>query len=390
MRMSQPSQALRCLFFIQLLSMGAMEMSGPFWPLHLRTMAALSPQQLALASGAVYAGPMLTAMCFTPFWGRLADRHGHKPMLLRALFALAATQLWVACAGSVASLIAARLVQGALAGFIAASQAYGAVLVSADRRSHLMARLQVATALGSVGGPLAGGLLFDYIGFGTVNLVAAIVCTGCAFVALLVLPSMASQTSRQPPAGAESPASLAAWAGLLVAIALMQAGKMTPQVFFGIYAEKVLQVPGWISGLCYGATALGILVSAPYWGKRFEARAERQVLANAEGMTWICAMIIAVQALSSDLFVFLAMRILWGICLGALLPVFYALLSRRAERGQQGRALGMGNSAAKAGALAGFGIGSAALAWLPPAQLLWPVVVTYVVAAIGLRVLKNS
>jgi MFS family permease len=390
MTISEPRQVLRWLFIIQLLSMGAMEMSGPFWPLHLRTMASLSTQQLALASGIVYAGPMLTAMCFTPLWGRLADRHGHKPMLLRALFALAATQLWVALAGSLTSIVAARLVQGALAGYIAASQAYGAVLVSSGQRGGLMARLQVATALGSIGGPLAGGLRYDHAGFAAVNFVAAIVCTGCALLALLVLPPVTSHNPSRHPAGPPSSTSLGVWTGLLVAIALMQTGKMMPQVFFGIYVEKVLEVPGWITGLCYGATALGILVSAPYWAKRFEGRSEKDVLANAECVTWACAIIIAVQALSSDLTVFLVMRVLWGICLGALLPVFYALLSRRAEQGRQGQALGLGNSAAKAGALAGLATGSAALAWLPPAQLLWPVVATYLIAAIGLRLLKRT
>jgi MFS family permease len=163
-----------------------------------------------------------------------------------------------------------------------------------------------------------------------------------------------------------------------------------PQVFFGIYVEKVLEVPGWITGLCYGATALGILVSAPYWGKRFEGQSEKHVLANAECVTWACAIVVALQALSSDLTLFLLMRVLWGICLGALLPVFYALLSRRAEQGRQGQAFGLGNSAAKAGALTGLATGSAALAWLPPTQLLWPVVVTYLIAAIGLRLLKKK
>jgi hypothetical protein len=66
------------------------------------------------------------------------------------------------------------------------------------------------------------------------------------------------------------------------------------------------------------------------------------------------------------------------------------LLSRRAEQGRQGQALGLGNSAAKAGALTGLATGSAALAWLPPTQLLWPVVVTYLIAAIGLRLLKKK
>ena len=78
----------------------------------------------------------------------------------------------------------------------------------------------------------------------------------------------------------------------------------------------------------------------------------------------------------------------WGICLGALLPVFYILLSKAAADHQQGHVLGLANSAAKAGALIGIGIGAAALMWLPVAYLFWPVVVTYGVAALGIRFLR--
>jgi MFS family permease len=86
----------RWLFALQLVAMGAMEMSGPFWPLHLRRLGGLAPAGLAWASAAAYAGPLAMAMCTTPWWGRLGDRVGHKPILLRALLALAATLWWIA------------------------------------------------------------------------------------------------------------------------------------------------------------------------------------------------------------------------------------------------------------------------------------------------------
>lgn len=57
--------------------------------------------------------------------------------------------------------------------------------------------------------------------------------------------------------------------GLLLAIVLVQSGKMMPQTFFGLFAEQVLHAPAWLTGLCYGATALGICLAAPYWAKRF-------------------------------------------------------------------------------------------------------------------------
>ncbi|MGH8810258.1 MAG: MFS transporter, partial [Noviherbaspirillum sp.] len=189
--------ALRWLFVIQLISMGAMEMSAPFWPLHLRALGQFSPHALAWASGIAYAGPMVMAMCFTPWWGRLGDRTGHKPMLLRALVALAATQLWIATTDDAVTILVVRLVQGALAGFIAAAQAYGACLVDSGKRGSLMANLQVATAIGSVIGPLGGGAIFDALGFRTLNIVAAALCFACAIAAWLVLPAASPLSAKR-------------------------------------------------------------------------------------------------------------------------------------------------------------------------------------------------
>ena len=385
-------RALRWLLAIQLVSMGAMEMSAPFWPLHLRALGQLSPQALAWASGMAYAGPMVMAMCFTPWWGRLGDRTGHKPMLLRALIALAATQLWIAAADTTASILAARLVQGALAGFIAAAQAYGVCLVSSDRRGSLMAHLQVATATGSVIGPLVGGLIFDAFGFRWLNLIAAALCLACVVPAWCMLPAKPPVVPPKRPGSTaeQQPFALGAVSGLLIAIVLVQTGKMMPQTFFGLFAEQVLHAPAWITGLCYGATALGLCIAAPFWARRFENQSSASVLRQVEWICWACAAIVALQAIHHGLIAFVLARVLWGVCLAALLPVFYGLLSRQTEAWQQGSVLGAGNSAAKAGALLGAGAGAATLAWTPIEHAFWPVVVVYVVTAIGLHVIGRQ
>ena len=386
--------ALRWLFAIQLLSMGAMEMSGPFWPLQLRALGD-APGGLAVASAVAYAGPLVTAMLFTPLWGRIGDRVGHKPMLLRALLALAATQLWLAYATSGTTVLLVRLLQGALAGFIAAAQAYGAGIVPRAERGALMAQLQVATALGSVLGPLVGGLVFSSFGFMAVNAAAATICIACALCAAVVLPQQRAADHAPAPASRDAPAVAtrasaangmgSVVAGLLAGIVLVQAGKMMPQGFFSLYAEQVLHAPPWLTGLCYGATAVGLCLFAPFWAKHFKDRPRAWVLQRIEWICWACAGIVALQAMGRSIVLVLAARLAWGIAMAALLPVFYALLSQEVDDRQQGRVLGAGNSAAKAGALLGAGAGGLAMAWLPLEHIFWSVAALYMVAALGLR-----
>ena len=382
--------ALRALFVIQLISMGAMEMSAPFWPLHFQRIGGLSPSALAWASTLAYAGPMAMGMLLAPSWGRLGDRFGHKPMLLRALAALALTQLWIAWSDSITVMIAARLVQGALAGFIATAQAYGGALAAPGTRGVLMARLQVATALGSVLGPVLGGVLYDGYGFRSVNLWAAAVCAACLPAAWLLLPALApAAPARRRGERALADFSLAPLYGILFAIVLVQSSKMMPQAFFGVYAEQVLRVPAWITGLCYGATALGLCVAAPWWARRFAGRGDGVVMRDVELVCWASVAIVAVQATSTSVPVFVLARVLWGVCLGALLPVFYGLMSNRAGEAAQGTVMGAGNSAAKAGALAGIGIGALALAQLPLRHVFWPLAAAYALTAVAVHVLRR-
>ena len=381
--------ATRWLCALQLVAMGAMEMSGPFWSLHLRRLGDLSPHALAWTSAIAYAGPMAMAMCTTPWWGRLGDRIGHKTMLLRALLALAATQWWIAATDSVAVILAVRLLQGALAGTIAAAQAYGARLVTRQARGALMAQLQVATALGSVAGPVLGGWLFDAHGFGAVNVWAGAACLACAAVAAAVLPSVAPVPATRTDAARPRMVQLAGGVyGLLLGIVLVQAGKMMPQTFFGVYAAEVLHVSSRVTGLCYAGTALGLCVAAPFWARRFAPQPAARVLAQVEWILWACVAIVALQALATDVVLFVLARVLWGVCLAALLPVFYGLLSRDAADDAQGRVLGAGNAAAKAGALIGAGAGGLALAWVPLPAMFWTVALLYAVAAIGMRAIR--
>ena len=363
-------------------------MSAPFWAQHLQQLGTLSPSELAWASGMAYAGPLMMAMLFSPLWGKI----GHKLMLIRVLLILTLTQCWIAWSDDVTSILLARLVQGALAGFIATSQAYGSTLVNRAQRSGVMAHLQMAIALGSVVGPMVGGYIYDGLGFDQVNLIAAVLCACCAITTMLCLPRVhaavtkhADATENDKAKGTVADALLSPIAGILLSIVLVQSAKMMPQIFFAIYAQQVLDASSWVTGACYGATAFGLCVTASFWARRFARISRRRVMREIEYCCWICAFLLGLPALSDNLWLFVASRFFWGVFLAALLPVFYSLLSLGATDSRQGLVLGLGNSAAKAGALIGILIGSVGLAYLPTEQLFWPVSGVYVVCALVIR-----
>ena len=380
--------ALRLLVVIQLVSMGAMEMSGPFWPLQIQTLLGVAnAQYTGLLSSLVYAGPMMAAMILTPMWGKLGDRTGHKPMIIRALLALAVCQALAAITPDPWWLVVIRVVQGALAGFIAAAQAYALACCGDGGRGHILARLQSATAVGSLAGPVLGGWLMDISGFALLCYSATAVCLLCAIISAF-LPS---DSPRSRPARPSKPVALPkGWLGAMLGIiVLIQAARMMPQPFYALYVAEVLQAPAWLIGASYGASALTLALSAPLWGRLFDRHQPAHTLRIIEWVTWACALTLACTALASEWLGFIASRLLWGVWQGALLPVAYTLIANTVASSQQGFALGMGNSAAKAGALCGALIGGIGMGWVGLAHSFWLVALTYALAAVSIRAIRS-
>lgn len=346
------------LFWVQLISMGAMEMSGPFWPLHLRRLAG-SDAVFAVASVLVYVGPMLGIMLTASFWGRVGDRMGHKPMMVRALLGLALTQFALAWADNVVLILLLRFVQGACAGYIAPAQAYGVGGVPPERRARLFALLQVSTNVGSLAGAVAGGLILDHASFFWINLGAALLCAGCALAVALALPHLAPSPA---PATRKAAPDRALWRtgavpGLLAVLGLLLASRMLTQVPFSLYVSTVFQAPHWVVGLCYGLLALGFVVSAALWARHFEGLGLSEALARIAAVALACVSLAALAGLTRSVAVFALVHLLWGALLGATTPVLTALVSRAADARSQGRVLGLTQSVSQLSAVAGIGLG---------------------------------
>lgn len=382
-----PARTLWLLVAIQFVSMGAMELSGPFWPLHLaRLEGNQQSARLAWLSALVYAGPQLTAMLATPLWGRLGDRTGHKPMVVRALLALVLCQALAALATQAWQVLAIRALQGGLAGFIAATQAYALVLCTPDVSGRQLARLQTATATGSLAGPVLGGWLYDTAGFAALCWAAALLC-GLCLLASLTLPTDAPR-GEHPRGGllqVASPLNQPLFLGVLGIIVMIQAAKQMPQPFFALYLDQVLAAPAWLTGLCYAASAAGLALSAPFWGRFFDRRDNAGTLRLLELVAWCSALTLVASALSAHWIGLLASRLVWGVWLGALLPLSYALISRTVAEDRHGLALGLGNSAAKLGALLGSVLGAAGMAITGLSLAFWWVALGYAVAALGIH-----
>lgn len=349
---------VRTLFAIQLVAMGAMEMSGPFWPVQLRSLTA-SDGLFALAGVGVYVGPMLGIMLTGTFWGRIGDRHGHKLMMVRALLGLSLTQLALAWCIDVWTALALRFVQGACAGFIAPAQAYGVSIESPARRARLFAFLQVSTNVGSLAGALAGGLILDHASFFWINAVASLLCALCAAAAWWTLPTAAA--AAPSPAAVDAGRSAIAPAvpifALLAVIGMLLGSRMITQTPLSLYVPAIFGADHWVTGLCHGLMALGFVASASRWARPFEGRPPSAVLRNVAVVAAGCAVLTALAGLTRQVAVFVAVYFAWGALLGATTPVLMSLVSAAAGPQRQGQVLGLAQGTSQFASIAGIALG---------------------------------
>ncbi|MFQ5533629.1 MAG: MFS transporter [Sphingomonadales bacterium] len=94
-----------------------------------------------------------------PFWGRLSDRIGRRPVLLLTLLGASLAYAAFGLATSLPMLFLARGLSGLMAGNMGVAHAIVADLTTPEGRAKGMGILGAATSLGFVFGPILGSLL---------------------------------------------------------------------------------------------------------------------------------------------------------------------------------------------------------------------------------------
>ncbi len=132
-----------------------------------------------------------------PFWGRLSDRIGRKPVLLICLGGAAASYLLLAFSGSLLLLFVSRALAGIMAGNFGVASAMVADISAPQDRAKNMGMMGAAFGLGLVIGPFLGGLLAGEDGnYLLVGLVAAALSMAALLAGALFLPESMNASQR--------------------------------------------------------------------------------------------------------------------------------------------------------------------------------------------------
>ena len=117
---------------------------------------------IAIWGGLLASTFALMQFIFGPILGALSDRYGRKPILLLALFVMAAYYLLMGFAQTLWLLFLGRLIGGVTAATHATANAYMADISSPEEKAARFGMLGAGFGLGFVLGPLIGGLLGEW------------------------------------------------------------------------------------------------------------------------------------------------------------------------------------------------------------------------------------
>lgn len=103
--------------------------------------------------GLLYSVYSFAQLVFSPFWGRLSDRVGRRPVMLLSTAGAVFGYLLFALSNSLAWLFASRLLAGIMGGNISTAQAYVADVTGPSERARGMGLIGAAFGIGFTAGP---------------------------------------------------------------------------------------------------------------------------------------------------------------------------------------------------------------------------------------------
>lgn len=136
----------------------------------------------------------LMQFLFSPIWGRWSDRIGRKPIILVGLMGSCLSYLGLALSTSLTLLFVSRVVGGIAGANIPTAQAYIADVTTPENRARGMGMVGAAFGLGFIFGPAIGGVL-SHFGPQTPMWFASALCLANFVAAWFLLPESRSASA---------------------------------------------------------------------------------------------------------------------------------------------------------------------------------------------------
>lgn len=333
----------------------------PFLPLYIESLGVHQLADIERWSGWVFSANFVTSVIFQPVWGKYADKHGRKIMLLRAGLGMGVVTALMGAVGSVWQLLLLRLLNGVFSGFISMSISLQASITPGENSGQALGMLQTGAVAGNLIGPLMGGFLAVAFGFRVVFLLTGVLLIIASIIVMVFVHEQHQPETEEKSRVRADLKLLKPLFPIFIASTITQVGMMSIEPIVSIYAKTLYTGPYLteIAGLVVAMSGIANLIGAPTLGKLSDRIGQRRVLILA-----LCAaaLMYIPQALAGSIGVLLVGRFLLGLFIGGMIPSLNVLVKKKAPQELQATAFGFNSSSTFLGNLIGPLIGGSVAA----------------------------
>ncbi|ECW3414580.1 multidrug efflux MFS transporter [Campylobacter jejuni] len=314
---------LVCWFGVFTTSMGLSQIA-PILPFYIKELGHVDTSEIAFYSGLAFGITPLAV--FSPLWAFLGAKYGYKNMLLRASFGMSVLTLWLSFAHSALEVVFVRGLTGIISGFTSAAVVFIAVIAPKEKVAYALGTLSTASISGSLLGPLFGGFVAEFFSISTVFDMVAFLIT-CSFVTIYFFiheRKIQKEAKKNTQKVKENKTLIIV---LFITTFVIQFGTFGVMPILSIYVEQIHQggnLALW-AGIVVAASGISNLFFAPKLGKIADKIGPSKIIFGALIFCGICFYL---QAVVSNVYTLIFVRLLIGVGLGGLLPCVNALLKK--------------------------------------------------------------
>lgn len=315
----------------------------PFLPRYLIQLGVR--ENLTAWSAFILGVQAIAGIVFMPLWGKLGDKYGRKPMIIRAGFFLSAIYIAMVFCSKPWHLAFLRFLNGMLTGFMPGSFALIAVNTPKNKAGRYVAVAQSAAAFGGVAGPVTGGSLADLIGIrGTMWISGTLVLICTIVVGVLVQEPVKAGSGKQTSLLQDY---IICWKNSVMRYIMINnwtnaiiTSTVTSTLI--IYLSKVAPgVSGTMQGIIYAIPGILVGTLSLRWVRVGEKLTNRKAIAT--GLIGAGVFYTSMGA-AGKLWIFVIAFVLCRIFATALNPLLASIISQEISPEFRGRAFGINTS----------------------------------------------
>ena len=302
----------------------------PFLPIYMQSELGATADNVSLWSGVTYAITFAISAFVSPIWGKLSDKMGKKPMIIRASFLLAITYFLGGIVRTPFELFLVRAFQGIASGLWPACLVMMSACVPKNKIGISMGLMQSANICGGIIGPLLGGILATAFGMRNSFYVGAVALSLITVTTILFI--------KEPPVAPEKEINKAQNTSylsfikdkniliLLLCVCMTNLVILQIQPIVSLYvqqlshnSDKAVLLTGFIMSLGGIAGAL----ASPLWGKTDQKVGFYKTITLA----FISAgLLVSLQGVPNSLVLFGLMQFLCGLGFSGIFPSANSIL----------------------------------------------------------------